>query len=205
MLREVLARRLGSVSASHGADLDAFLADFSAAARRFGDDGLRLDGDESARLAQAGVDWPMTSRLAEMWRIAALVGLPDDTRLEALLGECYRTGDNGERQAVLRALPLLRGPERFVAVAVDACRTSVLPIFEAIACENPYPSRHFPELHWNQMVLKAVFLGVPLRRVMGLQGRLGPELERMAHDHASERRAAGRSVPEDLGLLVRSG
>jgi len=205
VLREVLARRLEDAPPPRVVDHDAFLAGFSAAARRFGDALLCLDPEESDRLTRSGVDWPIASKLCEMWRVVALVELPDGADLEPLVRECYRTGDTGERRAVLRALPLLREPERFVALAVDACRTSVLPIFEAACCENPYPARHFPELHWNQMILKAVFLGVPLNRVIGLPGRLGPEIERMANDYASERRAAGRDVPEDLKLLVRSG
>jgi hypothetical protein len=71
-------------------------------------------------------------------------------------------------------------------------------VFEAIACENPYPAAHFPELNFNQMVLKALFTGVALERVIGLDGRVTPELARMANDYASERRAAGRSVPADI-------
>ena len=69
--------------------------------------------------------------------------------------ELWARGDNRERQAVLRALPLLPEPERFAAIAIEACRTNVLPVFEAIACENPYPARYFPERNFNQMVLKA--------------------------------------------------
>ena len=79
----------------------------------------------------------------------------------------------------------------------------MLTIFEAIACENPYPARHFPELNFNQMVLKAAFNGVALARVVGLSSRLNAELARMASDYASERRAAGRSVPADLGLVMK--
>ena len=58
----------------------------------------------------------------------------------------------GRRGGVLRAwatrasskagcarVALLPGPEQFLPIAVDACRTNILPLFEAIACENPYP------------------------------------------------------------------
>jgi hypothetical protein len=116
--------------------------------------------------------------------------------------ELWARGDNRERQAVLKALPLLPEPERFAAIAIEACRSNVLTIFEAIACENPYPARYFPELHFNQMALKAAFNGVALARIVGLRERLNPELARMASDFAAERRAAGRSVPADLGLII---
>ena len=85
---------------------------------------------------------------------------------------------------------------------MDACRSHIQPLFEAIACENPYPARHFPELNFNQMVLKVLFTGVALDRVVGLQARVTPELQRMAADYASERRAAGRSIPPDIWRLI---
>ena len=112
--------------------------------------------------------------------------------------ELYDRGDNRERQAVLRALPLLADGERFLPLAIEACRTNVLTIFEAIACENDYPQRLFPEPNWNQMVLKAAFNGVALARIVGLDARKNAELARMATDFAAERRAAGRPVPADL-------
>jgi hypothetical protein len=97
------------------------------------------------------------------------------------------------------ALPLLPAPERFLEIAVDACRSHIQPLFEAIACENPYPAHYFPELNFNQMVLKALFTGVALARIIGCDGRVTSELSRMAADYASERRAAGRVFPRTLG------
>jgi hypothetical protein len=78
----------------------------------------------------------------------------------------------------------------------------VQSVFEAIACENPYPMQHFPEHNYNQMVLKAFFTGVAVQRIDGLAARRSPELVRMAEAYASERRAAGRSVPSDIGLVT---
>jgi hypothetical protein len=115
--------------------------------------------------------------------------------------EAWSRGDNRERQAVLKALPFVPSPERFVDLAVEACRTNVLTVFEAIACENPFPRDHFPDLNFNQMVLKAAFNGVALARIVGLDRRKNAELARMAGDFAAERRAAGRPVPADLELV----
>ena len=140
---------------------------------------------------------------SEEARIELLVGVdaaPDE--LVALVDECWRTGDNGERQAVLRALPRLPAPERFVPLAISACRTHVLPIFCAIACENPFPAAHFPEHNFNQMVLKALFLEVAIDRIVGLADRVTAELERMAAAYASERTAAGRPVTADTARLA---
>jgi hypothetical protein len=172
----------------HGVALDdkvALLAAYAGAARKV--------GKAPVSVGERGT-WGMD----EVARAALLVNayprvVPD---------ELWARGDNRERQAVLKALPLLPGPERFAAIAIEACRSNVLTIFEAIACENPYPARYFPELHFNQMALKAAFTGVALARIVALRERLNPELARMASDFAAERRAAGRSVPADLGLII---
>lgn len=123
---------------------------------------------------------------------------------EALVHELFTKGDNAERQAVLRCLPLLPDAERLVPLAIEACRSNVEPVFEAIACENPFPARWFAEHNFNQMVLKAVFIGISLSRVVGLGERRNPELARMAQDYAQERRAAGRPVPDDLNFILHS-
>jgi hypothetical protein len=117
--------------------------------------------------------------------------------------DAWSRGDNRERQAVLKALPLLPSPAHFLDLAVEACRSNVLTVFAAIACENPYPERYFPEASFNQMVLKAAFNGMALARIRGLSARSNAELARMADDFAAERRAAGRTVPEDLDLVTK--
>ena len=216
LLRELVDRRLepparewlARTSATVGAEPDrgALLEAFTAATRRLGRARLAPTEEEVARLGGAGVSWPIgTWGVDEVGRILLLVAAAThwpEAELEALVEEGYRQGDGAERQAVLRALPLLPAPERFLGIAVDACRSHIQPLFDAIACENPYPALHFPELNFNQMVLKALFTGVPLERILGLEGRLTPELSRMAADYASERRAAGRSVPPDIGRLT---
>jgi hypothetical protein len=115
----------------------------------------------------------------------------------------WAQGDNRERQAVLKALSFLPDPARFSALAIEACRSNVLTVFAAIACDNPYPAAHFPDLHWNQMVLKAAFNNLALARIVGLATRNNAELARMAGDFAAERRAAGRPVPADLDLVLK--
>jgi hypothetical protein len=50
--------------------------------------------------------------------------------------------------------------------------------------------------------MKSLFNGVPLARIVGLAGRRNAELSRMAADYAAERRAAGRTIPADIGLAA---
>jgi hypothetical protein len=186
----------------------ALLEPFTVLSRRLGRGALQMDPAEIAGWRAAGIDWPVAGALDELGRVVlvlhAATRWEPDTFAPALEA-WFRQGDSRERQAILRALPLLPEPERVVALGVEACRSSIQPVFEAIACENPFPARHFPEPNFNQMVLKALFTGVPLARILGLQDRVTAELERMARDFASERRAAGRPVPADIGRLIGAG
>ncbi len=181
---------------------------FASASRRVGKAALAPSEAEQAALLACGLDWPLSA-----WSVddaARVVLLLDAARraspaeLVALTAETFRQGDSRERAAVLRALALLPRPEAHLALAIDACRSSVQTVFEAIACENPFPARHFPEPNFNQLVLKALFVGARLERIVGLPGRVTFELVRMANDYAKERLAAGRAVPEDISWLKRS-
>lgn len=199
--REWLAARVEALGP------ERFGAVYSGAGRRFGAQPVALDAGERARLVQAGLvapeGWPL-SGLARAGLLALVMrGLERAARVK-LAEDVFRTGDNDERAALLKALPSLPEPEAFLELAVDACRTHVQSVFEAIACENPYPPRHFPEHNFNQMVLKSFFTGVAVQRIEGLAARRTPELMRMAEAYASERRAAGRPVPADLHLVTKS-
>lgn len=182
----------------------AFLDELAAASRRLGKAEIALTDAERTELEGAGLSLPPGLTLDELGRIAMLAALPEAEQ-EAIASECFHRGDARERRAVLRALPLLPAPSRFVALAASACRTHILPVFEAICCENPYPASFFTDATFHQMILKALFLDVALDRVLGLGERKTPELHRMVHDYAAERRAAGRSVPSDIDHHFRAG
>ncbi len=114
----------------------------------------------------------------------------------------FTYADIGEACALYKAIVLLPGPERFVWRMGEGCRSSMRAIFEAVACDSPYPFRHFDALAWRQMVIKALFVEAPLWRVHGLDLRLDAELARMALDLAEERRSAGRPVQPELWLAL---
>jgi hypothetical protein len=75
-------------------------------------------------------------------------------------------------------------------------------VFEAAACDTPFPYRHFDDVAWRQLAIKCVFVEAPLWRVFGLDRRLGAELARMALDLVDERRSAGRAVQHELWLCL---
>jgi hypothetical protein len=158
----------------------------------------------SLDLAPVRPHWTLTDLVR-----AALVG----RALEFLPGErqpgwhltLLEAGELGEQVSLLRTLQLLAEPGRFLETGLQACRTNAVSVFEAIVCDNPFVAEHFPPLNFNQAVLKAVFMGVSLRRIEGLDGRITPELRRMAAGYKSERQAAGRSVPVDIEYLIQYG
>lgn len=195
--------------------LRAALADTSATAlrvalarapRKLGRDPLSLGPAERLRHELPEHVEAASWRGFDLARIALVAAALERTSVDqhvVMLEPLIRTGEITEQESLLRGLCLLPDPSRFVAVAIDACRTNAVCVFEAIACENPLPADHFPEPAFNQMVLKAVFLGVAIARIVGLERRANPELVRMALAYASEREAAGRSVPADIGRIQR--
>jgi hypothetical protein len=136
--------------------------------------------------------------------LKATASLPASEHV-ALAEDLFYRGETREKQAVLRALPLLPEPARFVALGVEACRTNSKDEFDAIAADNGFAADHFSDHHFNQMVLKAIFVGTPVARIVGLERRANRDLARMASDYAAERRAASRDVPDDVGYVIRLG
>lgn len=185
--------------------LNAFFAAFTGAQRHFGRVQPALSADERVQLHAVGIVEPASFSTTDLARAALLRAvcavLPASEHV-AVATDVFRKGDNGERIALLRTLPLLPEPVRFCELAIDACRTHVLDVFAAIACDNPYPARHFPEPNFNQLVIKTLFVELPLARVHGWRERGNPELVRMAGDYEAERRAAGRTVPADIALIT---
>lgn len=209
-LRTVLGARAEALAAEAGLAEDAAAFDagrfeptFAAVGRRLGTAAI---GGDVALSDASGTRWSIAAwgcdEVGRAFLLVAASARVPASEQAAWVESLYRTGALRERTAVLRALSLLPDPSRFLPVALDACRTSTQPIFEAIACANPYPAAHFPDASFAQLVMKAVFTGVPLARILGLVSRRTPELARMARDYADERRAAGRDVPADLDLLT---
>jgi len=118
------------------------------------------------------------------------------------LERLFTTADVGELVALYQSLPLLPDPERYTAQAAEGVRSNMTLVFNAVALRNPYPADYFNELAWNQMVLKAVFVGSPLYLIQGLDRRANRELARMLTDYAHERWAAKRSVTPELWRAV---
>jgi hypothetical protein len=95
-------------------------------------------------------------------------------------------------------LPLYPDPPSHRLRAAEGVRSNMKAVFEAVAHRNPYPREELPEGAWNQMVLKALFVGSALHPIQGLDERSNPTLMRMLCDYAHERWAATRPVSPEL-------
>ncbi|MFT5829634.1 MAG: hypothetical protein ACI9D0_000209 [Bacteroidia bacterium] len=114
----------------------------------------------------------------------------------------FRFADENELCALYRSLAHLPDGKRFLWRAAEGCRTNMVSVFEADVLDTPFPAEHFDALAFNQAVIKALFVGVPLCRLWSLDRRLSPDLARMALDLADERRSAGRDISPDLWLCL---
>lgn len=120
----------------------------------------------------------------------------------ALVAAVYRYGDELERAAILRALVLFPDAAALKPLALEAGRVNSLVLYQALALDNPYPAAYYTEHEFNQLVLKAAFMSLPIERVVGLEQHANAELTRMCEDFAEERIAASRPVPVDLWLAL---
>jgi len=118
------------------------------------------------------------------------------------LDQVWRSTEITEQIALLRGLPLYPEPERLVARAAEGIRSAMQPIFEAVAHRNPFPFEQFSEAQWNQMVLKALFIGSRLAPIQGLDQRRNADLSATLIDYVHERWAAGRKVSPELWRCV---
>lgn len=102
--------------------------------------------------------------------------------------------DKSELETFLKFLVLLPNPENYKAQAVEALRTNISTVFDAIALNNPYPALYFNEQQWNQMYLKAAFMQQDLTAIEQVDKRANQELARIISDYAHERWAASREI-----------
>jgi len=188
-----------------GTDPGRFCALIALASRHARRVPLAPDSQERARAGAALEGWnPGWWTLLDALRVVLVLSRPDldGDGGEQAIEEVLRTADEGEACALYRSLAHLPSPERFVARAGEGCRTNMRSVFDACALDTPYPEQCFSEESYRQMVIKSVFVGAPLWRMWGLDGRVDQDLARMALDLAEERRSAGREVQPDLWLCL---
>jgi hypothetical protein len=187
----------------NGRDADLYRA-FSLAARQTGKQKLNLSAQDLQAAASARPRWqPNGWRIDEAARLYLLLTSTAD-------GECFArrldqlcaTADVDELVTLYRGLLLYPEPQRYRLRAAEGLRTNMRSVFEAVAHHNPYPAEQLSQAAWNQMVLKALFVGTTLDPIVGLDERANPALARMLCDFAHERWAAHRPVSPELWRCV---
>jgi hypothetical protein len=210
LLRDWLRRQLpgdatdwleAQANAITGAETDRalFLA-ITLVHRRIGKADLILSVADVADAEAARPGWrPAGWSLDQAARIYLLLSAGGTAeRFAARLEQLFSTADVGELIAFYRGLPLYPDQSRHAARAGEGLRTNMKAVFEAVAHHSPYPVEQFDDHRWNQMVVKALFIGSSLHPIQGLERRWNSDLTRMLCDYAHERWAAGRSVSYEL-------
>jgi len=178
---------------------------FSMAPRKTGKGQLSLDETEMLEAKTIRKNWrPELWTTEQATRVLILLSFfkGDGGAFKKTLDTMFLSADVGELVALYSSLPLLPNPTEFTARASEGVRTNMTSVFDAVVLNNPYPSEYLSEQAWNQMVLKAIFVGRPLYKIIGLDERRNPELARMVSDFAHERWAANRIVTPEAWRLV---
>lgn len=129
----------------------------------------------------------------------AAARLTSDDLIEELRA-LYRFGDSDEKRAVLEALNAVDDPDVDGSeMVLDALRTNDTRLVGAAMGAH---AARLPDEAWRHGVLKCLFTGVPVDRVVGLRVRADRELAAMARRFARERAAAGRDVPADVTAVI---
>jgi hypothetical protein len=169
--------------------------------RKVGRKELAVDASDVAAAGQLRPRWqPQWWGTDEAARVAILLATHqgDDQAFAARVERLCTTAEITEHVGILKGFAVFPAPKLLCDRAREGVRSSMQPVFEAIACLNPYPFDYFDEAAWNQMVVKCVFVGAPIDTISGLLERRNPELIRMLADLVAERRSASRPVSQSV-------
>ena len=186
------------------AEKTLFIA-FSQTSRYLEKQKLELSTQELQKANEIITGWNPSNWTTDcVGRILLILAFPyeDKVRYVATLDKIFAAADVREAIALYQSLPLLPHPEKFKLRAAEGIRSNITSVFNAIALHNPYPAQYLNDLAWNQMVLKALFVGSPLSEIYGLKQRNNEQLSQMLIDYARERLAAKREVNPQLWQLA---
>jgi hypothetical protein len=179
--------------------------DLGLVGRKVGRSDLVLTTDELNNAQAVRGRWqPETWSTDEAARVAILLSTyrGEEAAFADRLDRLCTTAAITEHVAYLKGFAVFPGPRALHNRAREGVRSSSRPVFEAIACRNPYPFDYFDDDAWNQMVVKCVFVGTPIETISGLHARRNPKGIQMLRDLVSERQAAGRSSPECVHRFI---
>jgi hypothetical protein len=190
---------------AHATNERALSVAIGLAPRRLGKADLSLNAAELARAEalRPGLDLSDWS-IDQLARVALMAAshAGDDAAFASRFDGFCATAEINELIALCRGLPIYPNAALIEPRAREAVRSGMKPVFEAVAHRNPYPCETFAEDAWNQMVVKAFFMGSTLWPIQGLDDRGNPRLARMLVGLAQERWAAQRPVSGEMWRCV---
>jgi len=190
---------------THAATERALGVAIGLAPRRLGKADLSLNPTElaQAEALRPGLD-PSDWSLDQLARVALMAAshAGDDAAFASRFDSFCATAEINELIALCRGLPVYPNAALIEPRAREAVRSGIKPVFEAVAHRNPYPRETFAEGAWNQMVVKAFFMGLTLWPIQGLDDRANPRLARMLVGLAQERWSAQRPVSAEVWRCV---
>lgn len=180
-----------------------FYTTFSQVVRHTGKVPLKATAAEQAEAYDVHSGWSLKDwTIDQAARTLLLLGLKPGAQSQQVILSLHQTADLGEHLALIRSLFLLPDAKDLIHIAREAIRSNTGDMFAAISQRNPYPALHCDEIAWNQMVVKCLFVDLPLHSIHGFDKRLNPELSRIVVGLAQERRSAGRALSPEAWLCV---
>jgi hypothetical protein len=184
-----------------GAEDWEVFSSFSGVPKYTGKDKLDLTGKDLEEADKIRSGWnPGHWRTDQLGRTLLLLGIAERDKEEFLdkLEKIFISSDMGEAEALYQSLPVLPYPEELQNRAAEGVRSNITSVFDAVALRNPYPADYMDDDAWNQIVLKALFVGSPFYLIYGIDRRANKKLARMLVEYAHERWSAGRKVSPEL-------
>jgi len=186
-------------------DRKALFLGFGMVPRKVGKADMTLSDAELSQAEAARPGWnPRGWSLDQLARTFLVLSFPSDDAEQFVqtLDQLFQAGEVGELVSLYQALPLLPHPASHVLRTAEGIRSNIKSVFCAIAHQNPYPADQLNDEQWNQLVLKCLFIEVPLDQLIGVDRRANAKLMTTLIDFAHERRAAHRPIPPDLWRCV---
>ncbi|TAH24310.1 MAG: hypothetical protein EAZ07_09820 [Cytophagales bacterium] len=180
---------------------NSFFLAYSASFRFLGKDEVIFSNEELETANNLCSFWnPQGMKQFEIARLILFLRYPITDKIDYFetINKLFGIADMGELAGLYRSLILYPFPEDFQFIVADGLRSNIKVVFESIALNNYYPSLYLNEGQWNQMILKSIFNGSPLNKIIQLDQRANPTLSRQLSDYANERWAAGRTVNPEL-------
>lgn len=171
------------------------------APRKIGKADLKPTADEclAAQALRRGLD-PTDWSVDQTARIVFTLAFyrPDDASFAHQVSLLVDTSEINELLAVFRGFALFPQPQALEPKAREAIRSTMRPVYEAMAHRNPYPLEFFDEAAWNQMIVKAFFLDSSIWQIQGVDERHNTDLSIMSIKLVQERWAAGRFIAPEI-------